>query len=320
MTTETAFLKRRRAGLSSALPAEDSVALHIEDMDVSSGCVVNVSTSICQTRMDSVSISQTDSVCQIVLNAIGVYQFTFNLRRIPVWSAKHQKELEFQERKQHKAMVQAYAEGALLPEEVSDGIRDEAKKQQVVFEKGVAQRERAVARENVQLHGVSVESFGWGSFSGRVHFQDCEPLPAAMTRHGLRHCRNIFEADVVVVPNEQLSTLDPKRASTWLAVLLGVSLMNRDMLQLKPTGKQVTYNPVARQKKCALHISERFRNKHPRIAEIVETVVARAGCQWRITTLQVALKSGNLQVTSTLLSMLMSWTGTMCQCLRLVNE
>ena len=335
MTTETAFLKRRRAGLSSALPAEDSVALHIEDMDVSSGCVVNVSTSICQTRMDSVSISQTDSVCQIV-NAIGVYQFTFNLRRIPVWSTKHQKELEFQERKQHKAMVHAYAEGALLPEEVSDSIRDVigAKKQQIVFEKGVVAKERAIARENVQLHGASVESLTlsmrWGCFSGRVHFQ-CEPLPAAMSlrRHGLRHCPDIFEADVPmdqVVPNEQLSTLDRRRTSPWLAVLLGVllmirgghqwliidhviehwsrksrtkisltfnlstwravlldgvPLMNRDMLELKPTGKHVTYNPVARQQKCAFHISDRFHNVHPRVAEIVDGLVAFRSCQWR---------------------------------------
>ena len=72
-------------------------------------------------------------------------------------------------------------------------------------------------------------------------------------------------------------------ASTWLAALLGVPLMNRDMLELNATqsGKQVsdTYNAVARRQNCALHSSDRFRDK---VADIVERVVATRSCQWHI--------------------------------------
>ena len=214
-----------------------------------------------------------------------------HLQRIPVWSTRHQDELEFQEQKRHKAMLQAFAEGSLLPEEVSDGIRREAGNQKVEFEKGVAARERKDARQNVQLAGFSVESLHWGCFSGkRVYFQDCEPRTQAMRSHGCWACADIFSADVVVVPNNQLSTLNPRRASTWLAALLGVTLMNRDMLELRPTGRQVKYVAVGRQKKCALHISDGFQAKHPHVADIVERVVATRSCQWHIVSLQVTLE------------------------------
>ena len=69
-TTEAAFLKRRRAAanLKTAAQLEDSV--HIGDIDVSAGCVVNVSYSILPMPLGgqapSQSLTVSDSVCQIV--------------------------------------------------------------------------------------------------------------------------------------------------------------------------------------------------------------------------------------------------------------
>jgi len=132
--------------------------------------------------------------------AMNIWQSICNWIRvteIPEWG---QQELVFLNEKSKKAVGKAFREGALLPSEVTDAVRQIAAEESARFEAGVKRREGQRQRQlSSAAGGFTVASLARGHFAGNsVHvameLASDGYVPGALRTAGAVQCREAMQS------------------------------------------------------------------------------------------------------------------------------
>ena len=194
-----------------------------------------------------------------------------------LWTKGHEAELQKQRKKQTRHTVEALWDGRLLPEEITDDLKNAADAlaaSNKVQDKLLSQTYRRAARRQQMLD----QTFDWQKMSGCKYWYHPRGhadlrLRRCMMEWNLQPVEERLEADVYIVPN----AAEPGQRVQWMAVLGGRIILEEKFALQEASGLVVCYKAVLARGKHRLFLTQAFVDKHPIISDIFQSFMQRAG-------------------------------------------
>ena len=193
------------------------------------------------------------------------------------WTAEHEKELAFANKKADARRLQAQREGALLPEEQTADTAAEAGKQVDKMLQGVEGRRRLARRRAVMASGAgSLDALqGLRAFASA----GVDKNLSALRKLRLEWVGNVMLADVLVVTKQQ-TFRDPHAWLVRLKGLFTLTLATSSSSSSAPSFSLLKFNAAIRQP-ASIYTTDNFRTQHPDHASILDRCTKADGSKWR---------------------------------------
>ena len=199
------------------------------------------------------------------------------------WTEAHDREKAFQRQKVQEKRLDATRDGLLLTHEITPALRAAAQTRASGMVKRHEGREVKRARAENLVHGGQrlnhADYVGKALYGNGAEFDSTISEIASCWR--MVACTEISSAHLLVVK-------DPTAKSAasyefWCAVLLGIPLVNEEVLRGKRGRITVRYTPALHTKR-EVWLSPLFRRNHARITGLLEACVARFGreSKWKL--------------------------------------
>jgi hypothetical protein len=194
------------------------------------------------------------------------------------WCESHQHEIDFQEKKLKKRMIEAYHDGLLLEDEVDDRLRRDAAGA-MANDKKLA-HDRHVADRRHERRQATPLPAEW--FAGKSVFVESGGDDDIMRKEihdlGMTLVPERSHADVMLVADPAVMS----KRSLWAAVLKGMHVST--LTGLRGRGAAVKYEPALTSKRH-VWFSPAFRAKHPTVVQMLGVFLQGVGdikIKWRV--------------------------------------
>ena len=192
------------------------------------------------------------------------------------WSAKHDKELDFAQKKLKTREAQACRERLLIAAENSEELETSAAQQIDQIVAGVHSRQNASRKRDREMCCTCPDKH---AFRGQAAFVEHAAWANDLQSWSLGRAEQMLAADVMIMQNP--GTQNPASKVLWVAVLCGLMCFS-DTLLKTGSGSCVKYQAALGTKRL-VYVTDLFKERHSAIFELVTSCHARLGRQskWR---------------------------------------
>ena len=190
-------------------------------------------------------------------------------------------ERKHQRKKRRKLLVEAHLDGLLLPDEITASVKDMADKTIKNNRTLDKKRLRTIKNNNEDQPQTKKDlKLERGSLAYIPGGAQAEPAAQALQQLGIRIQ---IGGDVPVDACVFITTdpASPQEQVKWIAALRGGIIVSFDAL-LRPPGPFVKYQCAVASKEM-IFITDAFKQKHPKLASLVEAVSQQPGSNWKLT-------------------------------------
>lgn len=231
-------------------------------------------------RRQGVAAAVLSGTCPAAQAVVGNSSQQQDAAQLEQWGGAHEKEYQFQMKKQSRNKVDAFLDNLLLDTEVTKGLQEHVKEEQRKWH-AADQMMLAKRRRITRMLGTINKKLDWCPFGGclAVDATMCQDARSAMEARSLVPSTDRQKADVFVVDSD-VNKLGER--STWYAALRGCMVVNRRALVSNGESGVFLKYKAAIEMRRGVWLSDSFRQRHPEISAIIEHAISLPQSRWRM--------------------------------------